>query len=357
MNKNTRELLLAHYKKFPRLQAADIFKFLFQSCFGCEHLVSDESTALRYIKNEFSEMSEAAEPFTDALDGNYSRVYLSWIKAGLSPETLTKLFCLSAKKEPDGKALLPQKIEIAREFIANGEIPLDKEEFDKKLSEWQGRGYPAIHHSEVFRSTYKPAYRVINSKYSDFICLFAEIDKMLLKGNVILAIEGGSASGKSTLSEVLSLVYDCNIFHTDDFFLRPEQRTPERFKEIGGNIDRERLYNEIICSLVKNEAVNYRPFDCSMQLLGETVSVPQKKLNVVEGVYSMHPEFGKYYNLSVFLDISPDFQKKRIEKRNSPAFAERFFKEWIPLENTYFKKTEIKNRTDLVISINKKADG
>ena len=356
MNKNTRELLLAHYKKFPRLQSADIFKFLFQSVFGCEHLVTDEGTALQYIKNEFAEMSEAAEPFTDALDGNYSRVYLSWINAGLSPETLTKLFCLSAKKEPDGKALLSQKIEIARELILNGEISLDKAEFEKELAEWQGRGCPAIHHSEVFRSTYKPSYRVIDNKYSDFIRLFAEIDKLLPKGNVILAIEGGSASGKSTLSEVLASVYDCNIFHADDFFLRPEQRTPERFCEIGGNFDRERFYDEIICSLVKNETVNYRPFDCSLQALDDTVSVPPKKLTVVEGVYSMHPDFGKYCNLSAFLDISPDFQKKRIEKRNSPALAKRFFSEWIPLENIYFEKTEIKKRADIVIDIREKTD-
>ncbi len=354
MNKNTRELLLKHYKDFPELRAEDIFKFLFQSSFGCEHLVSDESTALQYIKREYDSISNTDSPFTEELDGEYSRVYLSWMNSGVSAETLTKLFCLSAKTEPDGKALLPKKIEIARELIANGEIPLDKEEFDKKLSEWQERGCPALHHSEVFRNTYKPAYRVIDNKYADFLQVFAEIDKLLLKGNVILAVEGGSASGKSTLSEVLSSVYDCNVFHTDDFFLRPEQRTPERFKEVGGNLDRERFYDEVIKSLVKNETVNYRPFDCSLQALGNTVSITPKKLTIVEGVYSMHPSFGKYYNLSVFLDIAPDFQKKRIEKRNSPALAKRFFEEWIPLENTYFEKTGIKSRTHLVIPIKDK---
>ena len=354
MNKNTRELLFEHYKKFPCLQAEDVFKFLFQSVFGCEHLVSDKNTVLQYIEREYAQISDSAEAFTEALDGNYSRVYLSWLNEGLASETLAKLFCLSARTEPDGKALLSQKIEIARALVASGEIPLDKEEFEKKLSEWQGRGCPALHYSEVFRSTYKPSYRVVDNKYADFMRLFAEIDKLLLKGNVILAVEGGSASGKSTLSEILSSVYDCNVFHTDDFFLRPEQRTPERFREIGGNLDRERFYDEIICSLIKKEAVNYRPFDCATQTIGDTVSVKPKGLTVVEGVYSMHPAFGKYYNLSAFLDISPEFQRKRIEKRNAPALAVRFFNEWIPLENTYFEKTEIKKRTELVLTINEK---
>lgn len=354
MNENTRELLLKHYKSFPCLQAEDIFKFLFQSAFGCEHLAADEASALQYIKKEYDGISGATPVFTDALDGNYSRVYLSWLNEGLSPETLTKLFCLSARPEPDGKAVLAEKTEVARELIASGAIPLDKEEFEKKLSDWQGRGCPAIHHSQVFRSTYRPAYRVIDNRYADFMRIFAGIDKLSADSSVIFAIEGGSASGKSTLADALSEVYDCNVFHTDDYFLRPGQRTPERFAEIGGNLDRERLYDEIILPLLKNEAVCYRPFDCSSQTLGEAVTVMPKKITVIEGAYSMHPYFGEYYNLSVFLDIDPDFQKKRIEKRNSPAFAKRFFEEWIPLEVRYFEKTEIKKRAGLVIPINAK---
>ncbi len=355
MNNNTRDLLINHYNTFPELQAEDIFKFLFQSSFGCEHLLTDKNTALEYIKREYKEISKNAPPYKEALDGEYSRVYLSWLNSGLSPETLTKLFCLSAKKESEGKALLEQKILLAKELVASGEIPLKRDDFARKLFDWQGRGCPAIHHSDAFRNTYKPAYRVIADRFADVLQVFAEIDKCLSKGNVIVAIEGGSASGKSTLSEVLSSVYDCNVLHTDDFFLRPEQRTPERFKEVGGNLDRERFYGEVIKSLVKNETVSYRPFDCSTQTLGDSITVTPKKLTVVEGVYSMHPSFGKYYNLSVFLDIAPDFQKKRIEKRNSPALAKRFFEEWIPLENTYFEKTQIKNRTDLVITITEKS--
>ena len=58
----------------------------------------------------------------------------------------------------------------------------------------------------------------------------------------------------------------------------------------------------------------------------------------------MHPDLADYYDFSVFLDISPELQKKRIVKRNSPEFAERFFKEWIPLEQIYFSKMKVKER-------------
>ena len=184
-----------------------------------------------------------------------------------------------------------------------------------------------------------------------FSVFFSEIDKRLINDRVVVAIEGGSASGKSTLAEIISSKYDCTVFHMDDFFLRPEQRNIERFKEVGGNIDKERFIEEVLKPLSGGKNILYKKFDCSTMTLGEEIEVTPKKLIIVEGVYSMHPEFGEYYDLSVFLDISPNFQRKRIVDRNGIQLARRFFNEWIPLENEYFTKTNIKQRCDMVIDV------
>ncbi len=346
MNKNTRDLLLGHFRKYPLLQAEDIFKYLFQSAFGCEHLVSDPSAALNYIKKE-REMS-VSSPTLDELDGEYTRVHISC----LAPETLARLFCLSAKKE-DGLASLEAKLEVAKALVANGDLPLDGEDFSRKLEAWRQAGYPALHHSDAFREAYRPAYRVIANKYAKFLSIFAEIDCLLANGNAIIAIEGGAASGKTTLSGILAEVYDCNVFHMDDFFLRPEQRTPERFAEIGGNVDRERFLEEVLEPLKRGDAVCYRPFDCGKWALGEPITVEPKKLTVIEGVYSMHPDLADCYDYSVYLDISPEYQRERIQERNSPAFAKRFFEEWIPLENRYFEGMRVKERCCEVLKIEK----
>ena len=346
MNKTTRDLLLGHFMKYPLLQAEDIFKYLFQSAFGCEHLVSNPSAALNYIKKE-REMS-VSSPTLDELDGEYTRVHISC----LAPETLARLFCHSAKKE-DGLASLEAKLEVAKELVANGDLPLDGEDFSRKLEAWRQAGYPALHHSDAFREAYRPAYRVIANKYAKFLSIFAEIDCLLANGNAIIAIEGGAASGKTTLSGILAEVYDCNVFHMDDFFLRPEQRTPERFAEIGGNVDRERFLEEVLEPLKRGDAVCYRPFDCGKWALGEPITVEPKKLTVVEGVYSMHPDLADCYDYSVYLDISPEYQRERIQERNSPAFAKRFFEEWIPLENRYFEGMRVKERCCEVLKIEK----
>ena len=42
------------------------------------------------------------------------------------------------------------------------------------------------------------------------------------KERVIVAIDGRCASGKTTLAREIAKRLDCNIFHMDDFFLRPE---------------------------------------------------------------------------------------------------------------------------------------
>ena len=81
------------------------------------------------------------------------------------------------------------------------------------------------------------------------------------------------------------------------------------------------------------------------------MTVTPKKLTIIEGAYSMHMAFGEYYDLSVFLDVDPECQRKRILVRNSPELANRFFNEWIPLENRYFSGTDIKERADQILSV------
>ena len=351
MSKKTKELLIKHCSTFPKLMPQDVFKYIFHSAFGCDHLVSDEKAALEYIIREYESVSENEPSFTEALDGNYSRVYLSWLNIGLKPETLAKLFCLSAKKEPEGEKILENKLEVAKELAMEGRLPFGADAFYESLEEWREKGYPSVHHSELFRTEYSPSYRVIDNKYASFLRLFSEIDKLSEKESVIVAIEGASASGKTTLSGILEEVYDCNVFHMDDFFLRPEQRIPSRFEEIGGNVDRERFAEEILVPLIKNETVNYRPFDCSAQKVGEVISVTPKKLNVVEGVYSAHPAFSEYYDVLVYLDITPEYQKERVIIRNGEKLAKRFFEEWIPLENKYFSGTDVKAKANLIFEI------
>lgn len=350
-NRQTEKLLMEHYRAYPKLQIRDIFKFLHQSSFGCEHLVTDPLAAIEYIQREAKECPIPGGQMTEELDGDFCRVHLGIVTAGLSAKTLGRLFFLSAKPVEDGKGLLEEKLAVVREMVRKEMLPFALDEVEREIVQWKSLGYPACHHSEEFRSSYFPAYRVIEKKYAAFLPLLMKMDGMIQKGSLTMAIEGGSASGKTTLSAMLERVYDAVIFHMDDFFLRPEQRTPERFAQPGGNVDRERFLKEVLIPLKNQKTIHYRPFDCSTFTIKPAVEIKPLAVNIIEGAYSMHPELAEYYDFSVFLDASANLQKERIEKRNSPAMAERFFTEWIPMEHHYFEKMKVKERCDMIFAI------
>lgn len=173
------------------------------------------------------------------------------------------------------------------------------------------------------------------------------IDALLTrKGAVIVAIDGKCTSGKTTLAARLAAIYDCNVFHMDDFFLRPEQRTQERFAEIGGNVDYERFKAEVLLPLRSGKAFSYRPFLCGSQTLGEPIAVSSRNLTIVEGTYSLHPYFEDPYDLKILLTVTEETQRQRV--LNRPQFLhDRFFKEWIPMENRYFEVLPLS--TDVLI--------
>lgn len=165
---------------------------------------------------------------------------------------------------------------------------------------------------------------------------------------VFVAIDGPCTSGKTTLATVLQRRFGGNVLHMDDFFLRPEQRTPERFAEPGGNVDRERFEDEVLAPLAAGKIAQYRPWDCHTGDFAASHNVEPARLTIVEGSYSMHPALRGYYDLMICLTIDSGEQLRRLEARN-PRMLQRFIDEWIPLENRYLASTETRTAADMIV--------
>ena len=163
----------------------------------------------------------------------------------------------------------------------------------------------------------------------------------------VIAIDGRCASGKTTLAKQLREVLDCTVVHMDEFFLRPEQRTPERLSTPGGNVDYERFRQEVLMPLKRGTAFQYRPYDCKRQTLAESIRIVPREIAIVEGSYSCHPALWDSYDLRMFLTVEHQEQMRRIRKRNGEQAAETFLKKWIPMEELYFSTYRIENRCDL----------
>lgn len=342
-----KNIILEHIKNYPLMEIRDIAKLIYQSEFGGGHMIANPQMSLKRIQEEYKSLGKEAlnSPFVIENIGNgLYRIYLSCLDHGISANVLNKMFVHSANNKKGTVEGLEEKIELTINMCQEGLIPYCIEDVLEFFEAWENDGYPAMSHSETYRQNYYPAYRVVEE---NFVKLYEVVKRVRKEANnstpYVIAIDGMSGSGKSTFSSLLHELFpESNVFHMDDYFLQPSQRTEDRLNEIGGNVDYERFYDEVISNLKNCDGVSYRKYDCCTQTLGNFECLPWKSFVIIEGSYSHHPYFENYYDLSVFLEVTPEEQRERILKRNGEFMLERFLTEWIPKENAYFEKYDIK---------------
>lgn len=174
-------------------------------------------------------------------------------------------------------------------------------------------------------------------------------EKLKPAGVGVIAIDGRAASGKTTLAAALAAETGGAVVHMDDFFLPAELRTPQRLAAPGGNVHAERFAEEVLPFLRQGRPFCYRRFDCHVMDYGNPAEIPAAPVIIVEGAYSLHPQFGRYADLTVFCDITPQEQQRRITRRNGEAVWPMFRDRWIPFEEAYFSVYPIRQTADLIL--------
>ncbi len=176
-------------------------------------------------------------------------------------------------------------------------------------------------------------------------------EELARRPRLIVALDGRCASGKTTLAGELSRRSVWGVVHMDDFFLRPAQRTPQRYAAPGENVDHERFLEEVLLPLDRGELRSYRPFDCHTLDFGPPVPVASAPVTVVEGAYACHPALWDFYGLRVFLTVEGEEQLRRVEARNGEKALAAFRDRWIPLEEAYIAAQKLEERCDCVIEL------
>ena len=207
------------------------------------------------------------------------------------------------------------------------------------------------HSEEIVRTSYLSMLLSKTERIRQNVDLIKkEIDKLLSeKEQVIIAMDGRCASGKTTFAKALRQELVCDVVHMDDFFLRPEQRTSERLQTPGENVDHERFLEEVLLPYKARDTFSYKPYDCHTQQLKEPIAMVPGKVLVVEGAYSCHKSLYDYYDLHIFMDVDPNVQMERILARNGADQAKRFEEMWIPLEERYLEAFDVKARCEMVL--------
>ena len=121
---------------------------------------------------------------------------------------------------------------------------------------YRSAGYPMARHSKEYREQYRPAYRVVDEHCANVWRFFGSVDQLMRKKETVtVAIDGNSGAGKSSLAAFAESIYNCTVYHMDDYFLPPERKTPERLAQPGGNVDYERFRQEILLGLAGGRCV------------------------------------------------------------------------------------------------------
>lgn len=378
MEEDLLHLLQTQLNKYPAIQLQDCIKLLYQRILGSEHMFMEPDRCYRLLLEEKKQIGTAPVfPPYENLGGNTCRFHLlplsgevftsQEIQTSLEEfselHTLCTLFLKSmpvlSEHSDAKKEYFETALDRLLQWIQDGLLPFHPMESEQFIMLYRKKGCPAIHHSQSFRNAYHPAYRLLRTDYAFYFSLFSRLDRLLTeKKHVVLGIDGKCGAGKSTLASLLATVYSCNIIHMDDFYLPVELRTKERLGEPGGNIHYERFSAQVLPSLLSlkqdrplSKDASYQIFDCRrMNYQDFCPSVTEQPLTIVEGSYSLHPEFREAYDLKVFLDIPETMQKERLLARNGKEAFHNFESKWIPMELQYFEAFQVAKNCDLRFS-------
>jgi uridine kinase len=355
-----RNILINHYKKYPAAEIQDMVKLIYQNEFACRHIITDEAHNLKRLGEEYALLKKhqlLSDPDNDLLfeyiGNGLSRLHLRFLPLdSVNLKTINRFVIVTASVCNGSVKSFEEKLKLLYQCCEEQELAFAPGKLQAFIKAYRKKGFPPISHSKAYRDAYFPSYRIVSAYFGEFFELFCRIDQLMnnrdSKDVIIVAIDGNCGAGKSRLAWLLGKVYDCNIFHMDDFFLRPSQRTRKRLYETGGNVDYERFLEEVIKGIHSGEKFQYRAYNCETNTFDEPVTVLPSRLNIIEGSYSMHPKLINNYDLKIFLQISEQEQINRISNRNGSKMLKKFINEWIPKENKYFEKMKIKEQSDLI---------
>ena len=73
-------------------------------------------------------------------------------------------------------------------------ICVSAQETAEAVERWRKDGFPPLHHSEIFRQNYAPAYRVLRRDFARALPLFARIDHLAAeRSRVLVPLRAASA--------------------------------------------------------------------------------------------------------------------------------------------------------------------
>jgi uridine kinase len=157
---------------------------------------------------------------------------------------------------------------------------------------------------------------------------------------LLVAIDGHSAAGKSSLAAALQhALPDVTLVHTDDFYrpMREEERA--RLDAAGGYqsyYDWQRLEAQVLKPLSIGSVTQYQKYDWQHNCLGGWEELKPEGIIVIEGCYAARPELRHYYNVIILIETPV---KQRVQRQQARADASpEWLARWDAAERYYMEQ-------------------
>lgn len=194
--------------------------------------------------------------------------------------------------------------------------------------------------------------------------LLTEVDRIRseLRRPIVVALDGGSGAGKSTIARRLMRLTDVALVPLDDFYQTriPESELPHKTVEQRLDVvfDWERVRSDALEPLRAGRPGRWYAFDFMRGLSeGGTYTLKKQVTEVapaptilVEGAYSASPPLRDFIDLAVLVEAQNQTRHSRTVARGDDAeFLARWHEIWDEVEAYYFEHVCPPESFDLVI--------
>ncbi len=159
------QLLAHHFRRYPRMELVDVYKLLHQAAMGPGHAIDDPPDARAKLTAEMANLGEGPEdPIADPIspDGKMARIHLRpYFAAGHTENVLADAFVQTGRTYPAAPEKLEKFCACLGDLAGAGGIPFSRDEVERYVQAIAARAYPVVHHSDAYRTAYRPAYRVV----------------------------------------------------------------------------------------------------------------------------------------------------------------------------------------------------
>lgn len=145
---------------------------------------------------------------------------------------------------------------------------------------------------------------------------------------LFVVIDGPAGAGKTTLArEILSHVGMGEIIHGDDLYNGwADALTPTL---------EQTITRSVLEPLRAGAMPRYLRYDWESGKYRNEVAVPETPLIIFEGVGVALPSVTSFADLSIWIDIDPDFGLERVVARDGDAIAAQM-RQWLPVQAAFF---------------------